>query len=334
MKKNLIKTVLSTALTVGILSTAALAAPADSIPADSIAPAPQISAFTVKDQSFSLVQVSGSITEKGEDRITLKNSNESDLYNEIVVNLTGDTMILDAVTGARKTFADLKENETVYAYVGPSMTRSLPPIANGVVVLCNVPADYSVPTYAEVQSVTVDEDGNVSALTDANVILHLNKDTELVSHGSKNTLGLDDIKPGVRVLAWYDAVALSQPAQATPSKVMLFPYSYQSYVTLGDNGILLDGDMVIGGTVAGGKLLLPVRALAEALGYTVDWDNDTRSAVISKGDAVVYTLAIGGGSTTFGESEMILAAAPQLIDGVTYAALDDLLVLHDLKLAQ
>ncbi|NCB62599.1 MAG: copper amine oxidase N-terminal domain-containing protein [Clostridia bacterium] len=334
MKKISVKTVLSAALAVGILSTSAFAAPADSAPADSAAPGSQVSAYTVEDRSSSPIRVWGSITEKGEGRITLKNSDESDPYHEIIVNITEDTMVLDAVTGASKTFADLKENETVYAYVGPAMTRSLPPIAGGVLVLCNIPADYGVPAYAEVQSVTVDENGNVSALTDADVILHLNKDTEISPYLTKNAVGLNDIQPGVRVLAWYDVVTLSLPAQATPTKVIVFPYSYEGYVALTENGITLNGGTDFATKVTEGKLLLPVRALAETLGCTVEWVNDTRSVVVSKGDAVIYTFAIGGGNVTLGESETALAVAPQLIDGVTYAAVDDLLALHNLKLAR
>lgn len=336
MKKNTVKTMLSAALAVGMLATSAFAAPVDAAPLDAnlTEAGPQALAYTVRDYGAASVRVWGSITEKGENRIALKNSNESDPYSEIIVNISDETMILDAVTGASKTFADLKENETVYAYVGSAMTRSLPPIANGVLVLCNIPADYGVPTYAEVKSVTAGEDGSISALTDGDVILHLNKDTELVAHDTKNTVSLADIKPGARVLSWYSVVALSLPAQAAPTKVVVFPYDYESYVTLSESGITLDGDMAIGGKIADAKLLLPVRTMAEALGCKVEWVNESRSVVVTKGDAVLYTFAVGAETVTFGESDMALTAAPQLIDGTTYVALDDLLVLHNLKLAQ
>lgn len=330
MKKDTIKTVLSAALAVSMLTVTGFAAPNEVAPLN---PGPQVSAYTVDGRDAAPIRVWGAVTEKGEDRFTLKNSAESETYDEVIVNVTGETMILDAVTGESKTFADLKENETVYAYVGPAMTRSLPPIANGVLVLCNVPADYAVPTYAEVVSVAVKEDGSVSALTDADVILHMDQDTELTPYLTKNIVGLGDIRPGTRVLAWYSAVALSLPAQAAPTKVMVFPYAYESYVELNETGVTLEGDMVIEGKVVDGKLLLSVRTLAEAMGYTVEWVNESRSVVVTKGE-YSYTLAIGGESVTLDGGDMALTVAPQLIDGVTCAALDDLLTLHNLKLAR
>lgn len=335
MKKVTVKTMLSAALAAGILATSAFAAPVDTVPLDAAATEADSQAlgYTVSSYSSAPIRVWGSITEKGEDRFTVKNSSEAETYNEVVVNVTDETMILDAVTGESKTFADLKADETVYAYVGPAMTRSLPPIANGVLVLCNIPADYAVPTYAEVQSVTSNDEGRVSALTDVDVILHLTDETEITAYNTKNTVTPADIKPGDHVLSWYSFVALSLPAQASPTKVIVFPYSYESYVTLNESGITLDGDMVIGGIVSNEKLLLPVRTVAEALGYTVEWVNESRSVVVTKGEHT-YTFAIGGETVTVGENDMALTAAPQLIDGVTYLTLDDLILLHSLKLAQ
>lgn len=42
--------------------------------------------------------------------------------------------------------SDLKDGETVYAWVGPVMTLSLPPQATAILILANIPADYGVPS--------------------------------------------------------------------------------------------------------------------------------------------------------------------------------------------
>ena len=59
------------------------------------------------------VRVWGGAVELGDMSLTLENSNESDPYQKIVVNVAEDTVILDAVTGEAKTFADIRAGETV-----------------------------------------------------------------------------------------------------------------------------------------------------------------------------------------------------------------------------
>ena len=329
--KRYSKALLSTALAATLLAGSALAV------APPVTPGPQESAYTVTDRSLSPIPVWGSVQEKGEDSLSLKNSVESDPYGEIRLTVSEETLVLDAVTGARKTLADLRENETVYAYVGPAMTRSIPPIAAARLVLCNIPADYAVPTYCEVEQVMVAEDGKVSLLTDRDVILHLSQETEIFSFdaGSEDgAVAAGEIVPGTRVLAWYSVVALSMPAQASPDKVMVFPYDYAAYLTLGETGVTVEGDMVVSGTVENGKLLLPLRALAESLGCTVAWDPANQTATVSRDEAVIYAVTIGGEAAQLGDGGLALTVRPKLVDGTTYVALDDLVLLHNLKVSR
>ena len=121
--------------------------------------------LTAGTQAEGPVLVWGTVQEIGEGRIRLENSNDQDPYREIVLVVGPETAIRDAVTGAPRIFADLQENETLYAYVGPAMTMSLPPVASAQVVLCGIPADFGAPTYAEVQAVRGRGDGGVDANT-------------------------------------------------------------------------------------------------------------------------------------------------------------------------
>lgn len=339
MKRNFMKTILSAALTVGLLAGAAIAAP--SVPATPVTtPGAQAPAYSVQTRTAAPIRVWGAVKEIGEGRIYLESSNKADPYGKIYVNVNEDTLVLDAVTGGTKSFADLKENETVYAYVSPAMTRSMPPISNAELVLCNIPADYAVPTYCEVGRVTVNEDGSVSADTNQDVILHLNGETAFVTTetaadaGEKPAAGPGNIRPGTKVLAWYSIMTLSLPAQATPTKIMVFPYEYESYVTLNDSGITVDGDMVVDGIVEENYLLLPLRTMAEITGCTIAWDNVKQTAVVSKGGQEIYSVTVGGEAAAVGEGGLALAVTPKIVDGTTYLALDDLLVLHNLKLAR
>ncbi|MEG1720504.1 MAG: S-layer homology domain-containing protein [Pseudoflavonifractor sp.] len=220
------RTILTAALAAALLGGSALAASVAPAP---ISAPPVSSGITAEDrlESCQPVRVYGKATAiaevKNGSRILLENSNDKDPNQKIDVLVSDMTMILDAVTGAPKTMKDISKGESLYAYVGPAMTMSLPPQASATLVLCNIPADYAVPKYAQVKTVTEREDGGVDVLMTGSVLLHLNKDTELLAYRTDNAVTMGDITPGAHLLSWYSAETRSIPAQATPGKVMVFP---------------------------------------------------------------------------------------------------------------
>lgn len=332
--KKLLASALAAALT---LSLAVPALAAEPVGADAAAEAPAYE-LVQRGETFP-TRVWGAAVELGDMSLTLENSNESDPYQKVVVNVGEDTLILDAVTGEAKTFDDLRTGETVYAWVGPDMTKSLPPISTGRVILCGLPADYAAPTYAEVESVTETESGADVCLNN-DVVLHLNADTGyLAAPGwEKETVSAADIVPGTRVLAWYSVVTLSLPAQASPEKVMVFPSDYAGWVaadglTVTVNGQALALEGAAAAKVENGHLMVPVRALAEALGCEVAWEPYTNQVTVTRDGVECYHFTIGGDQAAKGDVTVGLVAPANAVDGVTFLALDDLIVLHGLKLS-
>ena len=332
--KKLLASALAAALT---LSLAVPALAAEPVGADAAAEAPAYE-LVQRGETFP-TRVWGAAVELGDMSLTLENSNESDPYQKVVVNMEEDTLILDAVTGEAKTFDDLRTGETVYAWVGPDMTKSLPPISTGRVILCGLPADYAAPTYAEVESVTETESG-ADVYLNNDVVLHLNADTGyLAAPGwEKETVSAADIVPGTRVLAWYSVVTLSLPAQASPEKVMVFPSDYAGWVaadglTVTVNGQALALEGAAAAKVENGHLMVPVRALAEALGCEVAWEPYTNQVTITRDGVECYHFTIGGDQAAKGDVTVGLVAPANAVDGVTFLALDDLIVLHGLKLS-
>ena len=332
--KKLLASALAAALT---LSLAVPALAAEPVGADAAAEAPAYE-LVQRGETFP-TRVWGAAVELGDMSLTLENSNESDPYQKVVVNVEEDTLILDAVTGEAKTFDDLRTGETVYAWVGPDMTKSLPPISTGRVILCGLPADYAAPTYAEVESVTETESGADVCLNN-DVVLHLSADTGyLAAPGwEKETVSAADIVPGTRVLAWYSVVTLSLPAQASPEKVMVFPSDYAGWVaadglTVTVNGQALALEGAAAAKVENGHLMVPVRALAEALGCEVAWEPYTNQVTVTRDGVECYHFTIGGDQAAKGDVTVGLVAPANAVDGATFLALDDLIVLHGLKLS-
>ena len=331
--KKLLASALAAALT---LSLAVPALAAEPVGADAAAEAPAYE-LVQRVETFP-TRVWGAAVELGDMSLTLENSNESDPYQKVVVNVEEDTLILDAVTGEAKTFDDLRTGETVYAWVGPDMTKSLPPISTGRVILCGLPADYAAPTNAEVESVTETESGADVCLNN-DVVLHLSADTGyLAAPGwEKETVSAADIVPGTRVLAWYSVVTLSLPAQASPEKVMVFPSDYAGWVAADGLTVTVNGQaLALEGAAAkveNGHLMVPVRALAEALGCEVAWEPYTNQVTVTRDGVECYHFTIGGDQAAKGDVTVGLVAPANAVDGVTFLALDDLIVLHGLKLS-
>ena len=59
---------------------------------------------------------------------------------DVVITIAEDTKVLDAENGYPVELSDLKEGNTISAYVDEAMTLSLPPIANGLLILVQASA--------------------------------------------------------------------------------------------------------------------------------------------------------------------------------------------------
>lgn len=171
----------------------------------------------------SSIQVYGTVTEINGNQVTLENDNQNDPYSVIVLNINDDTMILTATDCIPKKLKDLKVGETLYAYVSPIMTRSLPPISNAELVLCQIPADTAPPAYSAITEVITMDDGTPGYVTDRDFIYFIGEDTVIKTLDGKKELTAADLKPGTKVLAWYQYMTMSIPAQTTPDEIRIIP---------------------------------------------------------------------------------------------------------------
>ena len=242
------------------------------------------------------VRVWGTVTWLDNGGLLVKNSNESDPLHEVVLH--GESIIcLDAVTGESMELEQIKDGDTIYAWVGPAMTMSLPPQVTAQMIVANIPADYGVPQYYEIASVTPQAMIAIyppPALTWTEVTatdgttLRITDEAELTPYRTKNIVRLEDLIPGTGILVWTDA-------QGQPERVLVFPYAYQGYVSVTEEGVV----SVNGGAVAqkakireNEETLLPLRAVAEALGLQVKWD-PAQGAVVSRNGETVLTAMPG-----------------------------------------
>ena len=186
-----------------------------------------------------------------------------------------DTFLLDS--GKEDGLGD-----AVYAWVGPAMALSLPPQSTASLIVGNIPADYAVPQYYEITSSTVTEESAVLHVAGSNDTITVPASAKLTPYLTKNIVTLADLRPGARILVWSDS-------KGTPEKVLVFAYGYRGYISVAEDGVVsVNGQSTTqkAKTTADGDTLLPIRAVAEALGMSVRWDAK-QGAVVSYGDDMV-----------------------------------------------
>lgn len=149
--------------------------------------------------------------------------------------------------------------------------------------------------------------------------LNISKDTEVVLQDGTAFAGE---LTGRKLVVMYDVTTKSIPAQTTPTKIIVLKDE-----TSTPTGDVSGMDIVVNNkkikapaayTNEKGTVMVPLRAIAEALGYEVTWDGKLQSVMLGKG----ISLKIGVDNYTYMKTAPIhLGTAPTLIKGTTFVPL-------------
>ncbi len=195
------------------------------------------------------------------------------------------------------------------------------------------PPQYNISIVAEVKDnlfVEADRFDKNLVNTDNSLKLNISESTEILW---ENGTQINWIKePSAEELAealaerqlvvFYDVTTKSIPAQTTPKKVIVLskkeskPVSDVSGFDIEVNGSVITASAPFG--AADGTVMVPVRAIAEALGWKVGWKGETQT--VFAGEHLSF--AIGNKTYQAHGLNIQLDAAPVLKDGVTYVPMD------------
>lgn len=308
---------IAAALCAAMLCVPALAA-ASAIGAGAYVPNPQ---YTV---------VSGTVAHQKDGGLLMSTSTGEPTEDYIL--WTEGVMILDAVSGEPVDAKSIKDGSTVYAWLGAqtAMTMSLLPQVTPELLLVNVPADYKVPQY----DVIVRSDGLIGlgipyrsgmaiTLSDGTAC-QVWQDATVKPYLTRNRVTYQDLLPGTRVLVWADD-------EGQASRVIVFPYEYKGGLSLNGNGFLcVNGYLTVYPPALrrpynDERLYAPIRAVAEAAGYSVSWDNEF-GVTVKDGSDILFQICpdtkLAHGPAAADRHSL---AGPCLIaDGVTYLEAGDL----------
>lgn len=274
------------------------------------------------------LKVWGKVSPWSGEGIYLKNDDASGSLSDAVIHV-GDAPAVDAATGLPLDLEGVKEGDTLYAWVGPAATMSLPPQVYAEVVVGNVPENAAAPEYYEIAGAAQPGgDGITSFPVLGGETLIVTDKTEYSPWMTRQIVQMEDLIPGARVLAWTD-----KDGQA--EKVTVFAYGYRGYAAWRDDKTVFfnGGALAVPGRVeknaeTGEDLVyLPLRAVAEAAGYDVSWDRN-RGAVVQEvqgEDVELVFYAVPGEQVIFRNGGETGIAGPCILEnGVTYLPARDL----------
>ncbi len=243
---------------------------------------------------------------------------------------TGGVMILDAVSGESVDAKSIKGGSTVYAWLGAqtAMTMSLPPQVTPELLLVNIPADFKVPQYDIIVRANYimkgipGYSGMAITLSDGTAY-QVWEDAQITPYLTRNRVTYQDLLPGTRVLMWADD-------SGKGSRVLVFPYAYKGGISLYNDGYLCNGRPTVLPSALrrpykDERLYVPIRAVAEAAGYSVSWDKEF-GVTVKDGGEIVFQICpdtdLAHGPATADRQSL---SGPCLIaNGITYLEAGDL----------
>lgn len=161
--------------------------------------------------------------EKDEEGNVVSISLTSEENGDYVMNVTDNTVWVDAVEKVKASQEDLTDGETIYVYHSPVSTRSLPPQSEAFAVVLNVPQDIAVGVYHEVEEVTTTENDTRLLTNNGGLYLVISDETAVKDYETGEVADISDVAESDHVIAWYDAVAMSYPGQANVSDILVLP---------------------------------------------------------------------------------------------------------------
>lgn len=255
------------------------------------------------------LQMAGSVTGRNGDMITITNDNKK--TDSVALHITDDTFVIQNGTGYYLNGFDIREGEQVKAWYGPVLTRSLPPQGKADAVIAGEQNGRPTFTYFNIGKVEPQENGSVR-------VLNVNE-SQYVTIFPQVYPDVAELKAGDKMLLWYEFTTMSMPGQATATKAVLLKQGHADINISTTAGVIaIDGKELADVKLVekNNTLYVPLRQVAEALGYTVTWNGDAQTAVVYDGPrSAVCTI----GSYDYGQQRMRvqLQYTPELIDGVT-----------------
>lgn len=254
-----------------------------------------IKEINIKDKSYSI----------------LVENDSKDNLNKLVSFITEDVVLIEDDTMEFIQKEDLKKDMVVLVYYHKEtpILMSYPPQLT--------PDAIVVRTKSFINTVADKFDHDLIS-SDGSLRVNIHEDTEVVN---KKNNEVDKDKIGSKDLIFsYINILESYPAQVNPKKIIVLRHNepeVMDKVIINNEKTKLQNNLY---KTEENVLMVPLRQIAEKLGYKVEWIHETKSVELTK-DTQWAKVTIGEDSCSFAETLTKLEAAPELINSKTYVPL-------------
>ncbi len=241
--------------------------------------------------------------------ITLKGADDKEEKLE-----TADKDIILNAAGDKKTAADIKEKDKLYIYSG-----------QGIRIIIIMDGETSVDVDAYLKS----EEENTLVNSKKDLQINIDKETKYVNVNGEEVKP-ENLETSVLVV-FYGISTKSIPAQTTPDKIVVTDIKVKNIGGVKDTEEVKEEPEKVKKLVVNDKevcdlsydaeaktFMIPVRAVAESLGYTVEWFGGELKVTVNNDESGVE-FKIGENSYKAKDAESCkLEKQPELINDTTY----------------
>lgn len=278
------------------------------------------------------------VTEVGEGKIatTLNKEDAENPENTVNYTILENTLVFNS-KGEKKEVKDIEKDADITVFTNSYSPAPLimPPQYQADVIIIN--------DGEEIGSVNVDTyiaDGERLINAANSLVLNIGETTKIVDKDGKEVKA-DELK-NKDLVVFYTITTRSIPAQTTPEKVVVLgenetalaqiaaaqnvtaetptPAPVETPEISSATAVVVGNKTVTNIYSKDDVLMVPLREIAEELGFTVEWDGNLRAVIINGG---MYSLKIGENSYVKGKMMPVeLKAAPEIKDDLTYVPVE------------
>lgn len=261
-----------------------------------------------EDENPEFISFRGEITELSEtdeSLMILVEDKNGDFFNAIYSYVGEDTPLISEkdMEIVNKENIEVGMNVSIFYHRMTPMTMSLPPHVWPYAVIIHEESEYTA---------LVDYFDSNLLSSDGSLILNISEETIIVDKDGESLEELDIYERDLVVFT--NIVLLSYPGQTSPHKIIVMPEREdneikENYITLREELISKEG-----------LTLIPLRMVAESLGFDVLWNGENRTVETLK-DNNWSSLTIGENAYSFGRMFLKLEKEPVIINNKTYVPL-------------
>ncbi|MCI8658841.1 MAG: hypothetical protein HFG54_01135 [Lachnospiraceae bacterium] len=162
------------------------------------------------------IRIWGTVLGVEDGMLRIDNQSGTSFAGEIILNIDPDySRVVDGENGYPVDLSSIQAGQFIYAYIGPAMTMSLPPMTTAEMVICQIPEDFRAPDYVQVESMEKADDGwNLTAKDGTSY--YVPSECPILPYLTRNMVRLEDVTKDSSCLVWMGD-------EGNVQKIVLFP---------------------------------------------------------------------------------------------------------------